>query len=124
MIVGIGCDTVQHKLTELLGWSKEVMLRQRIFAEDELLYFEANPSIRFLAGRFAVKEAVLKSLGIAMQDGFSLTDICVSNNKKGQPFLELTGNLKNLSDNMGISMWHISISHSSEYSIAFVIAEN
>jgi phosphopantetheine--protein transferase-like protein len=59
-----------------------------------------------------------------MQDGIALTDIQILQSPEGKPLLELFGEVKNLADQMGVCFWHISITHSTHYSLAFVTAEN
>lgn len=123
MIVGIGCDIVEHHLTEILGWENDTNTLARVFSKQELDLYDISKNIRFICGRFAVKEAVLKCLGTAMHDGISLTDITVAQSENGKPEIELKGKLKKISDQKGIDLWHISITHSLNHSLAFVVAE-
>lgn len=58
-----------------------------------------------------------------MKDGISLTDIHVLQSPLGMPILVLTGPMKEISENMGVINCHISITHSSNSSIAVAIAE-
>jgi holo-[acyl-carrier protein] synthase len=123
MIVGIGCDIVDHKETIDLGWLSNSRLQQRVFSLEELQLYQTNRTIRFISGRFATKEAVLKSLSIGIRDGISLTDIQVLQNSAGKPILEIGGEVKRIAEQLGISSWHITISHSAHTSAAFVVAE-
>lgn len=124
MIIGIGCDIVEHNTTKLLKWEEDINLLQRILSSKEFEIYNIQKNIRFIAGRFAAKEAVLKCLGLGMQDGISLTEIQILQSINGQPVLELTGETKKISDEIGINSWHISITHSTNHSIAFIIAEH
>ncbi len=123
MIIGIGCDIVQHEFTTKLGWDKKPRLLVRIFSQIELKQINNFQSIRFISGRFAAKEAVLKSLGVVMEDGISLTEIQILKSQKGQPSVSLKGAIKKIAKNLGVNSIQISISHSTEYSLAFAIAE-
>ncbi len=123
MIVGIGCDVVEHKTTLNLKWDTKTSSQNRIFSQAELNICTLHEKVTFLSGRFAAKEAVLKCIGTGMQDGIALTDIEILQDQSGKPIIKLQGLAKVLADTMGISSWHISITHSSEYSIAFVVAE-
>jgi holo-[acyl-carrier protein] synthase len=123
MIIGIGCDVVDHELTKNLNWTSDLELQKRYFSKKEIQLYDFQKSLNFLAGRFAVKEAVLKCLGLGMQDGFSLTEIQTLRLENGQPKLKLFGAVKKFADNLGINSWHVSISHSLNCSIAYVIAE-
>ncbi len=124
MIIGIGYDIVEHTITEKLNWSTDTELLRKIFSKEELDLYSKNQTTKFLAGRFAGKEAVLKSLGTGMEDGLSLTSIQILQTKNGKPIIMLEGEVKKISDIMQISSWNISISHTTNYSCAFVIAEN
>ena len=124
MIIGIGSDIVEHKLTEALKWDKDNDVIERIFSKGELKLYEAKANLSFLAGRFAGKEAVLKCLKIGMQDGISLSEIEILEDSSGAPFIFMSNSMRGISENLKIKYWHISISHTSSCSIAFVIAES
>ncbi|HWW37730.1 holo-ACP synthase [Pedobacter sp.] len=122
MIVGIGCDLVDHSLIRLLKWESDSHLLRKIFSKKEMdLYFNKK-SIQFLAGRFAAKEAVLKSIGVGMQDGIALTEIETLPSELGKPEIFLSGEVMDISVNFAITSWYISLAHSNEYSLAYVIA--
>lgn len=123
MTIGIGCDIVEHDTAIRLKWESDLSVQKRIFSPGELEIFYYKNDIKFLAGRFAAKEAVLKCLGTGMQDGIALTNIQILQSESEKPVIELRGALKQISDQMEINSWHISISHSKSYSIAFAIAE-
>ncbi len=123
MIIGIGCDIVEHSTTEKLEWTSDIILQKNYFSQKEIDLYNAQNKISFLCGRFAIKEAVLKCLKTGMQDGLSLTDIQTIKSENGQPILKLSGEVKKISDKLGINSWHISISHSEHFSTAYVIAE-
>lgn len=120
MIYNIGCDIVEHKKSRELDWEVSPPVLQRIFSNEEL---EISSTIAFLSGRFAGKEAILKCLGMGMQDGIALTDIQILQSDLGSPVINLSGYVKKIADEIGITSWSISISHSDQYSIAFVISE-
>jgi len=124
MIVNIGIDSVDHDLnSKMVEWDASERFPKRIFSNTELEYYASNKDLRFLAGRFAAKEAVLKCLGTGMIDGLSLKEIDIRKTPNGQPQVHLSGKAKVMADQLAITEWHISISHSSNSSTAFVIAE-
>lgn len=123
MIVGIGCDIVDHHITSQLNWNNEKGPSNRIFSKREIDLYNGKKELRFLAGRFAAKEALLKCIGTGMQDGISLTHIEILQLNNGSPIIELTGEVKKISVSLGINRFHISISHSEKHSIAFIVAE-
>lgn len=123
MIIGVGCDTVDHDLCRKLHWDSNPKVLTRIFSDREIEYYNSKKELKFLAGRFAVKEAVLKSFGTGMEDGISLTEIQVLQSNVGQPQVQLSGRAKEFFDQLGVRRLHVSISHSEGISTAFVIAE-
>jgi len=124
MIIGMGCDIVEHKRTKALKWDIDKTVQQRIFSAEEMKLYKTEKAIRFLSGRFAAKEAVLKCIGTGMIDTISLKDIKILSDNLGKPVVKLAGSIKKISNTRGIKLWHISITHSSSNSVAFVIAES
>ena len=90
---------------------------QRVFTAEEIGYALSKgiPSQTF-AGIFAAKEAFLKAVGVGIFGGIAFTDITVSHNINGRPFLIL-------SDTVGISSdcVDISISHTDETAVAMCV---
>ena len=123
MIKGIGCDIVEHKLTSKLGWDKKTKRLSRIFSKKELSNLYSNKKIEFLSGRFAAKEAILKCLGTAIEDGITLADVQILRDKNGKPTVKLHGTIKAIAEKLKVRSIQISISHSTKYSVAFAIAE-
>jgi len=124
MILGTGLDIIeiariQNSLDKYSGKFEE-----RIFTPGEIAYCrsKANPFPHF-AGRFAAKEAVLKSLGFGMGAGIRWKDIEVLNRESGQPELRLTGRGRELADSLKVRRIHISISHDQTHAVAQAIAE-
>src|ERR1700756_688589 len=101
MIIGVGCDIIDHHEIEELGWLTSDRISNRIFSLQELSLCQPRPTKRFLAGRFAGKEAVLKSLGTGMKDGIALTDVEILQTTSGQPFIKLLGNVEKIAMSMG-----------------------
>lgn len=114
---------VLHEMTNLLKWEQDKQILERCFSAAEIEQYKHSPSLKFLSGRFAVKEALLKCLGKGMEDGISLTQIETISGSMGQPELILSGEIKRIADSKGIVDFHVSISHSGGFSIAMVIAE-
>lgn len=97
----------------------------RVFTEAERAYCEANQRrvAEHAAARFAAKEAALKCLGTGWRDGLAWTDIEVRRDELGKPSLHLSGQAARLTATLGITRWHVSLSHTSTQAVASVIAE-
>lgn len=123
MIIAIGCDIVNHERVEKFNWCSDLDVQRRILSTDEFQLYQEEKDLKFIAGRFAAKEAVVKCLGTGMQDGIALTNIQILQTIEGAPQIVITGAETKLIKQRGIESWHISISHTDGFSIAFVIAE-
>jgi holo-[acyl-carrier protein] synthase len=115
MIKGVGVDLVdlarfESKLTETPA------LVERIFTPSE-----RERSMQSLAGVWASKEALVKAIG--NPSGLNWQDVTVTKDSLGKPHLEISGATKDRADQMGITSWHLSISHDGGMACAFVIAE-
>ncbi len=92
---------------------------QRVYTPAELAFCRGR--LPQLAARFAAKEAASKALGTGMR-GINWHDIEVVSNKRGRPFLLLSGRASRIAERLHLRDWKISISHSPSFAIAFVIS--
>jgi holo-[acyl-carrier protein] synthase len=124
MIAGIGVDIVDvERVKDLLERYRERFVR-RVFTEVEAGY--AGKSVREaerLAGRFAVKEAVLKAFGTGKSQGILWRDVETIHGAMGKPEVILYGKAKNYLEKMKGNRIHVSITHDGGKAVAFVIIE-
>ena len=92
----------------------------RIFTPDEIAYCRGRAPN--LAGRFAAKEATMKALGTGVR-GVSWKDIEVIRAESGAPSVKLHGRAQKRAERLQVSEISLSISHSREYAVAFVVAQ-
>ena len=76
-----------------------------------------------LAARFAAKEAVAKALGSGIGD-IRWVDVEVRTTVERRPRLTLYGRAKELAEEMGLTDWDISLSHSDSLAIAIAVAKS
>lgn len=122
-ILGHGIDIVETARIQKLVENHGPHFLDRVFTPDEQAYCNKNPKRYFehLAGRFAAKEAVLKVIGTGWRGGIAWTDIEVVKELSGQPKVLLTGECLRIATEMGISRWHLSISHIETHATASAI---
>ena len=122
-VINHGIDLVEiRRIRQMLDRHAQRFLN-RVFTENEQNYCRPHKlRIERLAGRFAVKEAVMKLVGTGWRDGIAWTDIETRNDPAGKPLVNLFGQVKIMADKMGIETISVSITHTSELAIASVIA--
>lgn len=124
MIIGTGIDIIEVERIEQALRRHPQRFLHRVFTPGEIAYCESSESHRSrrLAARFAAKEAALKAFGLGLRD-VKWTDIEVTRDALGKPALQLSGRLKEIADARGVARLHLSLSHSKDYAIAQVVAE-
>lgn len=124
MIIGIGIDIIEHKRIKRIYNKYGKQFLERYFCEDEIEYSLSKPDpIPYLAARFAVKEAVIKTLNIRHRIGLLYKNIEVSGKTFGKKQLRLRGKIAEIAKEKGVKNYHLTITHSENFSIAFVILE-
>jgi holo-[acyl-carrier protein] synthase len=91
----------------------------RIFTERERSH--CGGRYESLAALFAAKEAVSKALGTGIRD-MAWTDIEVTHDELGKPDLHLHGDAARIAGEIGLTEWSISLSHTRDVAVAFVVA--
>ena len=93
---------------------------ERIFTDGEIAYCRGRAPN--LAARFAAKEATMKALGTGVR-GVGWKDIEVARRESGAPHILLHGRAEKRAQRLGVEEISLSLSHSQEYAVAFVVAE-
>lgn len=121
MIVGVGIDVVPvARFAQAL--ERTPALAARLFTARERIGADGTPrSAESLAGRFAAKEALAKALGAG--GGMHWTDAEVVTDDTGRPLLAVTGTVAARAAGLGVTRWHVSLSHDGGIAAATVIAE-
>ncbi len=121
MIVGIGTDIVRIARFETMLARHGTRVAERILSVDELREFAATARpARFLAKRFAVKEAVAKAFGTGFRDGLSLRHIGVHHDALGKPSLKFYARAEELRITLAVGDTHVSVADEDDYAVAFV----
>ncbi len=124
MIFGIGTDIVEVSRIQASITQFGDDFATRILADSELAsYMQSQIKARFLAKRFAAKEAFSKALGTGLRAPATFQNIAVSHDELGKPILVLAPELQALLDSKHITQMHISISDEKNLAAAFVVLE-
>lgn len=124
MIYGIGTDivSVERIAASLARFGED--FAQRLLAEDEIDGFHAAPHReRFLAKRFAAKEALSKAAGTGLRHPLTLKNISVTHDALGKPAFRFSGGAGQWLEQQGIRTCHLSISDEQHTACAFVVLE-
>jgi holo-[acyl-carrier protein] synthase len=124
MIFGIGTDIVEVARIEASIKQFGDEFAKRILATSEFdSYQQSQIKARFLAKRFAAKEAFSKALGTGLRAPATFQNIAVSHDDLGKPILVLAADLQVLLQTKNITHMHISISDEKNLAAAFVVLE-
>lgn len=124
-IVGLGTDIAEiERVEKALSRSGEAFAK-RILTDVELAKFDSlKQQGRFLAKRFAAKEAASKALGTGIAMGVTFHDFTVTNDEHGKPVLTLANKALEIAQSKQVNRIHLSISDERHYAVATVIYES
>lgn len=121
MIKGTGIDMTEvDRIKKNLDNKKFI---DKIYSQVEQQYLETRKfNAQTAAGMFAAKEAVSKCLGTGFTN-FGPCHIEVLKDNLGKPYINLKDNALKRAEELEITNIHISISHTSDYAVAYCVAE-
>jgi holo-[acyl-carrier protein] synthase len=128
MIYGIGTDIIQISRVEAALSRHGDRFAEKILGQEELAKYKRRKSkveargIRFLATRFAAKEAFSKALGLGMHMPMTWRAMQTLNAPSGKPVVVTSGTLQQYMEQNGLTA-QVSITDEAEYAVAFVIVE-
>ncbi len=124
MIFGIGTDIVAISRIESAMGKHGDRFVQRILAAAEMEeHAKATQPIKFIAKRFAVKEAFSKAFGTGIGEAVGWHDVWVTHNALGKPEIAVSDALQVRLKAAGITNTHVSISDEVDCAVAYVILE-
>lgn len=122
-VIAHGIDIVVCERIERIWHDHGQSFLDRIYTAAEQEYcLNCKTQVVRLAGRFAVKEAVLKALGTGWRGGIEFRDIETLPDPMGKPLVTLYRQTADLARTLGIQQMLISISHAGDYAVASAIA--
>ncbi|MCY7389139.1 MAG: holo-ACP synthase [Burkholderiales bacterium] len=124
MIYGIGTDLVNIKRIEDALFRFGDRFLHRILNEEEVAeYAQSSQPARFLAKRFAAKEAFSKAYGTGIGENVGWHDVQVAHDALGKPLIQASPTLREKLLAQQIIRTHISITDEAEQALAFVVIE-
>jgi holo-[acyl-carrier protein] synthase len=124
VIYGIGTDIIAvHRIEHALNQFGR-RFAERILAPQELTEFDKQKlKNRFLAKRFAAKEAFSKAMGTGIRKPVTWCYIAVGHDPRGKPIIDAHPDLARRMGELGIVRSHVSITDEQDNAVAFVILE-
>jgi holo-[acyl-carrier protein] synthase len=124
MIFGVGTDVVElSRIQATYDRFGEHFVR-RLLMEDELELFRRSKfPVRFLAMRFAGKEATVKAMGTGFRHGVWLRDVGIVNNDWGRPLIIWSDRGRGVCKQLGIGAGHVSLTDDAGLVVAFAVVE-
>ena len=123
MIYGIGTDIVAvARMVQLHDRHGERALDKLLAPSERDACRASNQPGRFLAKRFAAKEALSKALGTAIRPPVLLPAIAVCHDGQGKPLFEFESALADYIAERRL-LAHLSLSDEQDYVVAFVVVE-
>ncbi len=128
MIFGIGTDIIKIDRIEAAVARHGDRFAMKVLGPQEMEKYLRRKSkveargIRFLATRFAAKEAFSKAIGLGMRMPMTWRSVQFLNAPSGKPVVVTSGALTEFMQSHGIAA-QVSLTDEAEYAVAFVIVE-
>lgn len=122
MIFGIGVDVLEAKRVDEVyrRYGERFVERLLMPAEREQLVRTRRPQ-RFLAMRFAAKEAIVKAMGTGFAHGVWIRDVGVVQNAWGRPEVVYSERGESLRRSLGIGEGHVTLTDEAGLVVAVAV---
>ena len=122
MIYGVGTDIVQQsRIDAVYRRFGEHFVNRLLLDEERVLFEESRRPARFLAMRFAAKEATVKAMGTGFAHGMWIRDVGITNNEWGRPLIIWSPRGQRVCETLGIGEGHVSLTDDGGLVMAFAV---
>ena len=122
MIFGIGTDILEVARVEATYRKFGQRFVQRLLMPEELPMFQrTRHAVRFLAMRFAAKEAIVKAMGTGFANGMWIRDAGVRPDRLGRPEIIFSSRGQVLCERLGIGGGHLTLSDEAGLVVAVAV---
>jgi len=124
VIFGVGTDIVEYaRIQATYERFGEHFVQRILMAEEIELFRRSKQPARFLAMRFAGKEATVKAMGTGFRNGMWLRDVGILNNDWGRPVIIWSERGQRVCKQLGIGSGHVSLTDDAGLVLAFAVVE-
>jgi holo-[acyl-carrier protein] synthase len=122
VIFGVGTDIVElSRIQETYDRFGERFVERLLMPEERALFAQAKWPVRFLAMRFAGKEATVKAMGTGFRHGMWIRDVGIVNNAWGRPLVIFSARGQGVCRQLGIGEGHVSLTDDAGLVVAFAV---
>ncbi len=122
MIYGIGTDILRVERVEAIFSRFGERFAERLLMPEELVQFRrSRQPVRFLAMRFAAKEAIVKAMGTGFANGMWIRDAGVCPNALGRPEIVYSARGRRLCAELGIGAGYLTLSDEAGLVVAVAV---
>ena len=122
MIFGIGTDILRVDRIASVHERFGHRFVERLLMPEELAAFEGSKRpVRFLAMRFAAKEAIVKALGTGLAHGIWIRDVGFLQNAWGRPEVVFSPRGRRVADTLGAGDGHVSLTDEAGLVVAVAV---
>lgn len=122
MIFGIGTDVVQvSRVQAVYDKHGERFVQRLLLPEEDAAFRRYKRPVRFLAMRFAAKEAIVKALGTGFAHGIWVRDVGIVQNAWGRPEVIWSERGRELRDRLGAGEGHVTLTDEAGLVVAVAV---
>jgi holo-[acyl-carrier protein] synthase len=125
MIYGIGVDILQlTRIKRTLARFGDHFIDRLLMPDERAQLARAARPERFIAMRFAAKEAVVKAMGTGFAHGIWIRDVGVVQNRWGKPEVVYSARGERMRRKLGIGAGHVTLTDEAGLIVAVAVLES
>lgn len=122
MIFGIGVDVLEVKrIGETLERFGDHFIERLLMPEEQAQLARTQRRIRFIAMRFAAKEAIVKAMGTGFSHGVWIRDVGVVQNAWGKPEVVFSERGERVRRELGVGEGHVTLTDEAGLVVAVAV---
>ena len=122
MIFGIGIDVLKaERIDGVLARHGERFIERLLMPEERAQLARTQRPQRFLAMRFAAKEAIVKAMGTGFANGVWIRDVGIVQNRQGKPEVRYSARGEQVRRALGIGEGHVTLTDEAGLVVAVAV---
>jgi len=122
MIYGIGVDVLKsERIERVYNKHGERFVAHLLMPEERVQLERTARTVRFLAMRFAAKEAIVKGMGTGFAHGVWIRDVGIVQNSWGRPEIVFSERGARVRDALGIGDGHVTLTDEAGLVVAVAV---